>query len=332
MKKSLFNLAFIFALLSANANAAKSSVQRGDYLAPIGVMRDHTHKKGEFMASYRFSQTYLNELRDADDEVLDQNSLYNSNPDHMILQRHVYGLMYGLTDNITISATGSYSAREIQIKAGDNDSVVNMEVADIGDTNVNVLYKILSNDKVNFQLNLGLGLPTGENSEYDSYIDNQRMKYIMQSGSGSYEFLPGLSYTNYQDDFSFGAQINANFRLNSNDNGYKFGDEYSFTSWIAKEMAKGFVLSARAEYNIVEGIDGQDPQFVDLINFSPVYNPNLGDGSMLYGFGGASYKFDSGYFKGQRIAVEFGAPLYQKIDGPMLQDRYKFIIGWQRHF
>jgi hypothetical protein len=32
------------------------------------------------------------------------------------------------------------------------------------------------------------------------------------------------------------------------------------------------------------------------------------------------------------FGVEFGVPLYQRIDGPNLETKYRFIVGWQQAF
>jgi len=36
-----------------------------------------------------------------------------------------------------------------------------------------------------------------------------------------------------------------------------------------------------------------------------------------------------GWFEGQRIAAEFGAPVYQNLDGPQLQTDWTVTVGWQ---
>ena len=40
----------------------------------------------------------------------------------------------------------------------------------------------------------------------------------------------------------------------------------------------------------------------------------------------------SGFLKGNRLAVEFGKPVYQRFGGPALENDYKITIGWQNSF
>ena len=58
MKKKLFPILGILLLVST-PNLAQDNLwnsSRPDGHAPISVMGDHLHKKGEFMLSYRFMQ------------------------------------------------------------------------------------------------------------------------------------------------------------------------------------------------------------------------------------------------------------------------------------
>jgi hypothetical protein len=39
--------------------------------------------------------------------------------------------------------------------------------------------------------------------------------------------------------------------------------------------------------------------------------------------------FDVPRFKGQRIALEVGIPIYQELDGPQLKQNWSLKTGWQ---
>ena len=58
--------------------------------------------------------------------------------------------------------------------------------------------------------NVGLSFPTGSINERDknpmSMGNNVRLPYPMQNGSGTYDFLPGLTYIGKQEVWSWGAQ------------------------------------------------------------------------------------------------------------------------------
>ena len=91
----------------------------------------------------------------------------------------------------------------------------------------------------------------------------------MQIGSGSYEFLPGISYSSNYNQFYYGGQINNIFRLNNNKHNYKLGDHYNITSWIGKKINRNFSLSARLNYNKNESIENIPEIITDIIKKKP---------------------------------------------------------------
>ena len=90
--------------------------------APIGVMADHRHKKGEWMTSYRFMHMDMSGNRDGTDSLSPEEivttvanpfanppmmpSTLRVVPTDMPMQMHMVGGMYGLSDRITLMAMG----------------------------------------------------------------------------------------------------------------------------------------------------------------------------------------------------------------------------------
>ena len=56
--------------------------------------------------------------------------------------------------------------------------------------------------------------------------------YGMQLGSGTWDFLPSLTYTGACRRVSFGAQASGTVRLeHENDSGYALGDVFQASAW-----------------------------------------------------------------------------------------------------
>jgi len=69
---------------------------RPDSHAPIGVMGDHTHKKGEFMFSYRYMLMGMDGMLDGSDDISNaeiMNRGYAVTPTEMTMQMHMLGAM-----------------------------------------------------------------------------------------------------------------------------------------------------------------------------------------------------------------------------------------------
>lgn len=326
-KKHLFVSAIALLFISSNANS-HSNISRPDGHAPIGVMRDHSHNKGEVMFSYRFGYMKSKGLmRGSNNVSIDEGTnKYRMVPRDMVMKMHMLGVMYGVTNNFTIAASGSVIEKEMHM-INRNNQILRRETAGFGDTKIQAMYKLYNKNDNYLQFNLGVSLPTGDIKQD---FQGTRLAYRPQVGSGSYALLPGLSYTSWFDSYSFGAQANGTFRLNTNNVGYKLGDTYNFTTWAAKKLDDSFSISSRLNYTIDEGIEGSDPTL--NLMMSPVNDSSISARKKLDLLFGVNFIVSKGSLKGHRLAFEFGKPIYQYTDGIQPRADYNFTIGWQKTF
>jgi len=310
-------------LLLSTFNTANAA--RPDHHGPIGVMRDHVHKKGEVMGSYRYNFMEMQGLRVGDDEVSSAATTSTSGYNYMVaptkmkMQMHMAGLMYGLSDNITLSAMSGLVIKDMD-HLQRNGNEFKREAEGISDTQVNASYQFYNANHNRAQFNLGVSLPTADINEQHG---GARLPYAMQLGSGSYELLPGISFASHlNEEYSFGAQINGVFRLDANKYGYKLGDKYNVTSWVSKVLTDDISVSTRLDYNKNEAIEGVDSTLNSVM--IPTANSSLYAGERLDILFGINLHYG--------FAFEYGVPIYQRIDGPMLETDYKFTLGWRGMF
>lgn len=309
-------------------HTAYADNHRPDAHAPIGVARDHIHKSGEVMFSYRYAMMHMQGARDGSQRVSTDKVLnnYMVAPLQMDMKMHMAGAMYGITDNLTIAAMGSLIEKDMRMLNRGN-KVIDREATGFGDTKVNAMYGLVNNENNKVQFNLGLSIPTGSIKEnYQGTV----LSYPMQLGSGSYEALPGVSYTGLQDGYSYGAQVNGIFRLDTNNTGYKLGDSYNVTAWTAKKLNNAFSLSSRLNYTITNNIKGADDSL--MLMMIPVNNTSVYAGRSLDFLLGTNFIVPQGPLKGHRLALEAGMPLYQSFNGIRLEKDYSLTLGWQKAF
>lgn len=326
---------------SFSAFADESYLARPDGHAPIGVMRDHVHKKGEYMLSYRYDYMSMKGNKQNSDSISTQDILGNNgymmSPSEMDMRMHMVGAMYGVTNNLTTMIMGSFISTKMKmVNSMNNDSTTKEDVSGFGDTSIDAMYNFFKDKSSHAQLNLGISIPTGSIKRNEG---GSRVAYVMQPGSGSYEFNPGLSYSGFQDSYSYGAQLNGKFRLNTNNSGYKLGDVYNTTFWTAKKMNEAFSLSSRLSYTITEKTDGYDRairtehgSMMSTMPMGPTTNATFSGGKRLDFLLGANFIVPSGALKGHRLAIEAGTPLYQKVNGIQMKNRYNITLGWQKSF
>jgi Putative MetA-pathway of phenol degradation len=102
-------------------------------------------------------------------------------------------------------------------------------------------------------LNGGVGLPTGS---IDAEMDGMRLEYCMQVGSGTFSLLPGFAYLGQAAPWGWGADFNFNVRLGRNGNGYRLGNAYTVSSWIARQLATWVSVSVGLSGDIWENVHG----------------------------------------------------------------------------
>ncbi|MBP7709844.1 MAG: hypothetical protein KA100_02095 [Rickettsiales bacterium] len=321
-----------FCLFAFSASAHDAHNSRPDGHAPIGVMRDHFHKKGEYMLSYRYDLMSMSGAREGTRDLssADVLSKYTMSPSKMTMKMHMAGVMYGVTDNFTLTAMASFVEKDMKM-FNRSYQKSEKEISGFGDLKLNAMYGIFDEPTRRAQFNLGLSVPSGSIKET---YDGARVAYPMQLGSGSYEVLPGVSYSGYKGDYSYGAQLNGTFRINDNNSGYRLGDSHNITAWTAKKLSAAFSVSSRLDYTVTQKTKGYDKVLNTMMNLSmsPANNPKNSGRKSLDFLLGANFIMPKGYLKGHRLAIEGGVPLYQNINGIQLKNDYKLTLGWQKSF
>ncbi len=320
-----------------SAFATESHNSRPDGHAPIGVMRDHIHKKGEYMLSYRYDLMHMKGNMNGGDKISPANitdNNYMMSPLKMDMRMHMAGVMYGVTDKLSLMAMGSFMTTKMKMvhnMEGEDSSVSGQKLSGFGDTTLNAMYGFYKDSDNRAQFNLGVSIPTGSIKKNES---GSRAAYAMQFGSGSYELLPGLSYSGFKDSYSYGSQVNGQFRLNNNNSGYKLGDSYNTTAWVSKKLNEAFSVSSRLNYTITERTKGYYSALntEDSLMMSPTNNAMYSGGRRLDFLLGTNFIVPSGIMKGHRFALEGGVPLYQKVKGIQMRNNYNITFGWQKAF
>jgi len=348
MKSILIMLALI--VLSVQGLYSQS---RPDAHAPIGVMGDHMHQKGEIMFSYRFMTMKMSDNRIGTDDVSSEeiattvsNRFFGMPmmpptlrvvPLDMTMNMHMVGVMYAPSDKITLMAMFNYlssSMDHVTYQGGVGNAELGgftTESSGLGDTRFTVMFKI--NETVHF--NLGVSMPTGSIEEEDQVLTPMNMQptlrlpYPMQIGSGTWDLLPTATYFKKQDNVSYGAQISGVIRMGENENNFTYGNRVDLTAWGSYLLIDWLSSSIRLNYSALGSIDGLDPEIIAPVQTA---NPDFQGGNRLDALFGLNLIGQSGFVKNQRLAAEFGIPIYQDLNGPQLKVSNLLTLGWQYAF
>ncbi len=329
----------LVAIACAAVSAAHAEM-RADGHAPIGVMGDHMHKKGEWMLSYRYMFMNMNGNRDGTDRLGTDavNADFPVAPFDMDMEMHMLGLMWAPSDRVTVMGMAPFVRLDMQHRTRMGTGF-ETETSHLGDISLTAMVRLADWTGAAFgtevrhhvHTNLGISFPTGSiDLKDDTPMGRVRLPYPMQIGSGTYDLLPGLVYTARTDRYSWGAQARANFRTGTNSKGYRLGHRFGATAWLARRWITAFSTSVRLDYHDWGDIRGDDDALNP--NLVPTADPDRRGGRRLDVWLGANWLFTKGPLRGHRLAAEVGRPVYQDLNGPQLEVDWTATVGWQFAF
>ncbi len=307
--------------------------KRPDSHAPIGVMGDHMHGAGEWMASYRFGYMRMKGNRDGTRRLSKGRVLqdYPVTPTDMDVWVHMFGLMYAPTDWVTIATMLPWIQKSM-------DHVTRMGTGftttsnGIGDLKLAGLFRLFDGERHHLHLNFGWSFPTGQVRAKDTTpAGRQTLPFPMQIGSGTFDMLPGLTYMGHTDRFSWGSQLVGTYRIGRNESDWTASDRVDFTGWLAYPWTNWLSTSGRFRMSWWSDYGGNQDR-PPSSNVVPTADPNLRGGAAFELLGGINLSLPLGPLGKHRFAIEAGAPVEQWLDGPQLESDWRVVVGWQRAF
>jgi len=303
-------------------------------------MADHTHEKGEVMLSYRWMYMGMKDSRVGNDEVANSDIVsptgfdFRVTPLRMPMQMHMLGAMYAPADRVTLMGMVNIlsSTMDHQTRPG---GMFTTESRGVGDTSVAAMVLLADAHRQRVHLNLGVSLPTGSISEQDvtpaSAPNKTRLPYPMQLGSGTFDFLPGLTYLAESDNWSGGAQVHGTVRTGENDANYRLGNRFAATTWAARKLGNRLSASVRLMSERWGDIKGADPAFAGavMMRMVPTVFTDLRGGKRVDIVGGLNAYLKRSRPGQIRLALEVSRPIYQNLNGPQLEHDYQVMIGTQ---
>jgi len=360
MKPTLLQAALAAALLAMPmlthpAAAHDETAIRADSHAPIGVMGDHMHERGEFMISYRYGFMDMSGARNGTTSLTPREVTAFPNrffgqpmqppglrvvPTEMSMQMHMLGAMYAPTDWVTLMAMGTYvdkSMDHLTFNPMATEIIGGFTTGSsgVGDTKLAALLRVFDTEDHHMHVNLGLSLPTGSITERDRVLTplgttpTLRLPYAMQLGSGTVDLMPGVTYTGRSGRFGWGGQMLSDIRLGENSEGYSLGNGVTATVWGSYSPADWVSVSGRVTGTHLQPIDGIDPMIVAPVQTA---DPDNYGGETVALSLGINLVGQSGLLRGHRFAIEGSIPVYQRLNGPQMEQDFRIMAGYQYAF
>ena len=325
--------------------------------APIGVMRDHRHSKGEWMLSYRFMRMEMEGNLSGNNKISPETIVTTQPnrffglaaqpptlrvvPTEMRTNMHMFGGMYAPREDLTLMLMANYLDRSmdhITFQGGAGTTrlgTFKTQAQGWGDTKLSGLVRLYQDGTHSLQLNAGVSLPTGSIKKQDTILTPMgatpriRLPYAMQLGSGTYEALPGVTYTGKSNKIGWGAQYDGVVHLGTNSQGYTVGDKHLLSLWGSYDIHPTISGSLRITGEHESKIDGIDSQIMAPVQTA---DPDNYGGDRVSASLGLNTVVPTGVLKGHRFSAELTLPLYQKVNGIQLERDKSLMFGWSKAF
>jgi len=337
---------------AGSRHAADSAHEAGHdpLAAPAGVMFAHAlPDAGDFMLGYR--TTYMRRdgdilagTREPPDDVIVDSACgaqpCSSAADSMVHQMHMLDLMYAPTRWLSLALMPTYVDNDMHLRPLDGappDVHGNHDrhaTGGVGDTRFGALFGVLHRADHRANVAVLVSAPTGDTSlrfRRDHGVERGFVHYDMQLGSGTWDFLPSLTYQGRSGRLRFGAQANAILRMEGEGpTGYALGDEAQLTGWGGVQATEFLAATLRGLFTHQGRIHGRYDRPTQTT--TPADLP-ANAGGELFDLGiGLEVTIPRGSFAGMQLALEWIQPLAENWNGYQLERTGSLAASWGMSF
>ena len=150
------------------------------------------------------------------------------------------------------------------------------ESSGLGDIRISPIFSVYDEYPHRIQIETGVSFPTGSITQKDiTPAGLSQLEYKMQTGSGTIDLHPAITYLGQTEEMTWGAQVRGVVRTGRNDQGYKQGDMLEFTTWWSPTISESFSPSIRMDAMSWGNVRGFDPT---IGRTNPEGNANLQGG------------------------------------------------------
>ncbi|MBK6957856.1 MAG: DUF3570 domain-containing protein [Nitrosomonas sp.] len=324
---------------------------------PAGIMFGHMlDKPGDFMAGYRFMYNWtggnmMHGTHQASDQTIIDQGCGNGGscqftPTFMDMRMHMVDLMYAPTRWLNVMLMPTFmdmdmnlrelSGKKLPLTSGahTHHGAAGHETGAVGDTYFSSLIKLLNIPGHRVHANLGFSAPTGKvdiEVRRTHKADGGLIHFGMQLGSGTWDFMPSLTYAGEKNRWSWGTQLSGVKRMeDQNKSGYRLGDLFQATAWGGYDLTHWLTASVRGVYTWQDAIQRDFNQFsarIGPMDFPANYGGQFWDIGL-----GLNARIPGGRFAGNRFGFEWIQPVKSDFNGFQLDRQGALAATWSYQF
>jgi len=325
-------LAVVAALITALPVSSQEHTwtpDRPDAYASAGITRDRTLEDGRIQLFYRFHNARLDGNLVGREPIDTQDLLrvYEVVPILRTTRTHEVGVLFAPVAGITLHASGSFVDHSMDEITATPD-LFRTEASGIGDVTVAAMADVFRQGPYRAHLSAGVNIPTGSITERaEGAAGTFQLPYVLQTGSGTWDLLPGATLQVQNESGSVGIQGEGTIRLGENSRRYRLGHALQVSGWAALALNDYLSVASGVVYEFQGAIRGEDPE-LDF-SFSPAEDNLASGGTFVDVPVGLNLFVRDGLLAGQRFMLEGRWPVVQNPEGPQLKRRMRLSARWQ---
>ena len=312
-------------------------------IVQMNALGAHMHPDGERMFGYHYMFMNMEGIRDGRSGVTPA-QIFARHPNYTVahvkmeMHEHMFDAMYAPSDRVTLMAMLPYK-RMSMLHTTPTGTMFTQHARGVGDLEIMGMFTVSGDIKKTghrLMADVGLSLPTGSTNVQDHDRGDAtkplvKLEYPMQLGSGTYDLLPGLTYLGDSGKWAWGVQAMATLRIGRNSRDYRLGNQFQASGWVAYGLSEWLAPYVRIESRIAKNISGRDPAY-GLVPKSGEASPDKQAGERVNLLFGVNLYAPKGSLKGNRITLEGGTAIYERLNGPQLGLDYALKAGWTYGF
>lgn len=284
-------------------------------------------------------------------ENISSNGKFMAAPQSMDMNMLNFAVGYSFTDDFFAGLMFMYKDYSMPMKFGQSMASMTgqadftMKSSGMADTMLMTKYRLYTDDPLaptsQASLFFGLSLPTGSiNEKNESHPVKARrqelLPYSMQLGSGTFDPMLGLVYQGSASPWWWGANLIYTARIFDNARDYNLGDEIRADLYAMYQVRYNFVAQLQLNARSWGEIEGEmDVAASGASGRIVAGDPGSGYMTPLWSadnYGGQSLSVTAGVqwqpFALHILDLSVGIPVYQRLNGPQLQEDYRVMVTW----
>ncbi|MEO1882370.1 MAG: DUF3570 domain-containing protein [Methyloprofundus sp.] len=266
-------------------------------------------------------------------------------PSDMNMTMSMLNIMYAPTDWLNLMLMPQFVSKSMHIRelegrpppsldVHEHTGIGGHETGGVGDTLFGALVDIWNQPGHEVHMGLMFSAPTGAvDLEFRriARTDGGLIHFGMQLGSGTWDFLPSVTYNGMYADWSWGAQLSGTVRMQEeNRSGYRLGNIFQATTWGNYNITPWLSASLRGVYTWQDSIHGDYNGF--NAGAGPMdYPDNYGGSFWDVGFG-LTARVVKGDLVGNSVSFEWLQPAGDDFKGYQLARDGALSVTWNFSF